>query len=120
AGSFFIPYNLATATLGEENLLEVRDAVTHLQLRPGQDYYPLSFSASARVRGGVKFAGFGIAVPALSYDDYREFEQRPGHLALVLEHEPGERDPNSPFDGVVSAEISSPLRKALLAQERGA
>ena len=39
---------------------------------------------------------------------------------LALDHEPGERDPNSPFDGVVTSEPSTPWRKALAAQEKGA
>ena len=39
---------------------------------------------------------------------------------LVLDHEPGERDPNSPFDGVVTSEPSTAWRKALAAQDRGA
>ena len=38
----------------------------------------------------------------------------------MTRHEPGERDPDSPFDGVVRAEAANSLRKALSAQERGA
>jgi Zn-dependent M28 family amino/carboxypeptidase len=41
-------------------------------------------------------------------------------IVLVLDHEPGEKDPNSPFDGLVTSEAANPLRKALAAQERGA
>jgi len=37
-----------------------------------------------------------------------------------VDHEPGERDPNSPFEGVVTSEPSTPWRKALAAQEAGA
>jgi Peptidase family M28 len=43
-----------------------------------------------------------------------------GKIVLALDHEPGERDPNSPFDGVVTSEWSTPWRKALAAQEKGA
>jgi Zn-dependent M28 family amino/carboxypeptidase len=43
-----------------------------------------------------------------------------GKIVLVLDHEPGERDPNSPFDGVVTSEPSTPWRKAFAAQEKGA
>ena len=39
---------------------------------------------------------------------------------LVLDHEPGERDPKSPFEGVVTAEPAAAWRKALAAQEKGA
>jgi len=43
-----------------------------------------------------------------------------GKIVLALDHEPGERDPNSPFDGVVTSEPSSGWRKALAAQDKGA
>src|SRR5207249_444712 len=64
------------------------------------------------------FVGFGISAPPLSYDDYNGDVK--GKIVLVLDHEPGERDPNSPFDGVVTSEWSTTWRKALAAQEKGA
>lgn len=119
-GTFYHPYNLMTATLGEGNHLAVapREGV-ELRLSPGQDYYPHRFSASGRAGGSVVFAGFGISAPNLNYDDYRG-TQVAGNVVLVLDHEPGERDPESPFDGVVTAQASSPLEKTLAAQARGA
>ena len=54
-----------------------------------------------------------------SYDDYRGDSVK-GKIALILDHEPGERDPASPFDGVVTAEAAVPFRKVLAAQEQGA
>src|SRR5262249_2196143 len=41
-------------------------------------------------------------------------------IVLVLDHEPGEKDPQSPFDGVVMSESATQLRKVLTAQEKGA
>jgi Zn-dependent M28 family amino/carboxypeptidase len=64
------------------------------------------------------FAGFGISAPQFGYDDYRGDVK--GKIVLALDHEPGERDPNSPFDGVVTSEPSTPWRKALAAQDAGA
>ena len=118
--SYYQPYNLMSATLGEENLLEIGlsdDA--SLRLRPRQDYYPHRFSSSGRVRGSVVFAGFGIAAPKLGYDDYRG-EAVQGNIVLVLDNEPGRNDPESFFDGVVSSHYSRPLQKALTAQAKGA
>lgn len=125
-GSFFHPYNLMVGSLGEENELEVTlpSAITlapgnTLRFKPGQDYYPLNFSASGRASGNLSFAGFGIIAPELGHNDYPgEFLR--GSIVLVLDDEPGERDPNSPFDGVVRSEYSSALRKTLFAQEKGA
>jgi hypothetical protein len=119
-GSFFQSFNLVVAALGTDNSLEVVGAdQVSTRLQPGQDYYPQRFSASARVKGPLVFGGFGITAPALSYDDYRG-ESVKGKIVLILDHEPGERDVASPFDGVVSAEAAVPFRKVLAAQERGA
>jgi peptidase M28-like protein/PA domain-containing protein len=118
-GSYFQNYNLMTATLGDGNSLEViaGDSAAR-QLRSGQEFFPQRFSASGRVSAPVVFAGFGISAPQLQYDDYNGDVK--GKIVLVLDHEPGERDPNSPFDGVVTSEPATVWRKALAAQERGA
>ena len=118
-GSFVQTTHLMVATLGEGSRLDVAVADgAALSLRPGQDFYPQRFSASGTVRAPVVYAGFGIHAPALGYDDYGDRVQ--GRIALILEHEPGERDPQSPFDGVVTAEAAVPIKKVLAAQEEGA
>jgi hypothetical protein len=66
----------------------------------------------------VVFVGFGISAPHLQYDDFKGDVK--GRIVLALDHEPGERDPNSPFDGVVTSEPSTAWRKALAAQDKGA
>jgi Zn-dependent M28 family amino/carboxypeptidase len=119
--SFFQPYNLMTATLSAApavNALEVASGGGTRELRAGQELYPLRFSASGVASADVVFAGFGISAPQLGYDDYRGDIK--GRIVLALDHEPGERDPNSPFDGVVTSEPSTPWRKALAAQDKGA
>lgn len=120
-GSFYQPYNLVTATLGEENRLVVRPAGESAEIRfeSGQDLYPLRFSASGRVKGALAYAGFGISAPHLGYDDYRG-PALSGKMVLALDHEPGERDEKSPFDGLVTSEAANALRKTLAAQEHGA
>ncbi len=119
--SYFQPYNLMTATIGPPtvNALEVVDGsgLTR-QLAVGQEFYPHRFSATGSVTGPIAFAGFGISAPPLGYDDYGGDVK--GKVVLMLDHEPGERDPNSPFDGVVTSEWSTAWRKALTAQEKGA
>ncbi len=118
-GSYFQDYLLMTATLGDGNLLEVQGADGAVRrLVHGQDFYPQRFSASGTASGAVVFAGFGITAPKQGHDDYGGDVR--GKVVLVLDHEPGERDPKSPFDGVVTSEPSTPWRKALAAQSRGA
>ena len=120
-GSFFQNYNLMTATLGgrDANGLDVLAGESFARhLAVGQEFYPQRFSASGRASGPVVFVGFGISAPHLQYDDYNGDVR--GKVVLVLDHEPGERDAASPFDGVVTSESSTVWRKALAAQEKGA
>jgi Zn-dependent M28 family amino/carboxypeptidase len=120
-GSFYQTFNMVTATLGAENEFVIASPGQNRQMRlePGQDYHPLRFSASGSAHGSLAFAGFGIVSGARSHDDYRG-ESLDGKIVMVLDHEPGERDPESPFDGLVTSEASRDIRKALYAQERGA
>jgi hypothetical protein len=119
--SYFQPYMLMKATLGEGNTLAVASpGAATLKFRPGSGYYPHRFSANATARGALVFAGFGIVSPERQYDDYGNGAAVRGRFVLAINHEPGERDPESPFDGVVSAQQASPLEKAVAAQEKGA
>ena len=120
-GSFYHAYNLMTASLGDGHRFVISTATgdSERTLRLHQDYYPLSLSASGRSRGSVVFAGFGIVAPDRGHDDYRTGAVD-GKIVLMLDHEPGEHDPDSLFDGVVTSEASRTLRKVLDAQARGA
>jgi hypothetical protein len=109
-GTYYQKYTLATATLGDRNKSDIGEF--------GTDWYPTAFSASGTAQGDVVFAGFGITSPERDYDDYRG--DLDGRIVLALEHEPGERDEGSPFDGVVTAHAAGQLQKTLAAQARGA
>ncbi len=117
--SYFQPFNLMTATLGEGNALDLAagDGAS-LHFRDGQEFYPHRYSASGHVIGPVVYVGYGITAPHLSYSDYNGDVK--GKIVLALDHEPGERDPDSAFDGVVTSESSTAWRKVLAAQEHGA
>lgn len=120
AGSFYQPFSLIRAELGSDNELELvkeDGAVVRAQL--GQSFFPLSFSANGNVEGELLFAGFGIRAPKLGHDDLGRTPLT-GKIVLVVDHEPGERDPESTFDGLVTSEYSRNLRKALYAQRAGA
>lgn len=118
-GTFVQPTQLMVATLGEGNALHLHRSETDGQtFRPMYDFYPQRFSANASTTARVAYAGFGITARALTYDDYGDRVR--GRIALILDHEPGERDPKSPFDGLVSSEPAVAIRKALAAQAAGA
>jgi hypothetical protein len=120
-GSHFFRYHLLLAERVEPGSLEVQGVNVSFTQRfeSGSDWYPLRASASGRAGGGFTFAGFGIVAPKFGRDDYRDLNVS-GRIVVVLDHEPGERDPASPFDGLVLSEHADLARKARLAQERGA
>jgi hypothetical protein len=124
-GGYFHNYNLMRAALGDGNSLRFTTSATTTgeatgtrEFKSGQEFYPHRFSASGTATGSVMFAGFGIVAPRWNHDDYGDAVR--GRIVMVIDHEPGERDPNSPFEGVVTAEPAAPWRKALAAQEKGA
>jgi hypothetical protein len=117
---YFQNYNLMTVTLGQGNALEIVEGGTASPVTHGQGFSTQRFSASGEARGPVVFAGYGISAPDLDHDDYRAADLIKGSIVLVVDHEPGERDPNSPFDGVVTSDAGGALRKAQAAQARGA
>jgi hypothetical protein len=118
--SFFQPYVLSKASLAEPNAVEIETASgPSLAYRLKQDFFPQSFSASGSAEGEVVFAGYGIRAPKLGHDDL-EGDALRGKIALVFDHEPGEKNPESAFDGVVTSEYARELRKALYAQRAGA
>ncbi len=118
--SFFQTFVLSKATLGEISSLDLRTASgATLTYRLKQDFVPQTFSASGSAEAEVVFGGYGIRAAKLGHDDFKGDAFR-GRIALVLDHEPGEKEPESAFDGVVTSEYSRDLRKALYAQNAGA
>jgi hypothetical protein len=118
--TYFQDFNLMGGSLGQENCLALTQGENaSIRLRPRQDYYPHRFSASGRVRGDMVFAGFGISAPMLAHEDYGGDGVK-GKIVLVLDGEPGAKDPESPFDGLVSSHYSGALQKTLTAQDKGA
>ena len=117
-GSYFQSYSLMTFKLGTENRLAVRSEGLSLQKQLMADFVPLNFSATGAAQGELVFVGFGIDLPGFSQSDYQGDVR--GKIVLAMQHEPGENDPESRFDGLVSSEASRDIRKALWAQQNGA
>lgn len=89
------------------------------QVDLGRDWRPFPFSDPGEISGEVVFAGYGITAPEHGYDDYAGLDVE-GRIVLLLRYEPGENDPESPFDGVDSSEHATFLSKARNAIEHGA
>lgn len=117
-GSYNVPFQLIRTSLGAENELALDWSGTVSRHAVGGDWHPRAFSGTGRAHGPLTFAGFGVVAPKFKRDELGADVR--GKVVLMLDHEPGENDPDSPFDGVVSSEHASQLRRATDAQDRGA
>jgi Zn-dependent M28 family amino/carboxypeptidase len=122
-GGFEHRYSLMTATLGDGNRMRIGAADVPSNRTPaaGVDFYPHRFSANGTAEGPLAFVGFGIASPERGHTDFgNDPSAVHGRVLLMLDREPGVNDPNSVFDGVVTAEVAQPIKKVLAAQDKGA
>jgi hypothetical protein len=87
--------------------------------RLGTAFRPFSFSDEGSVEAPLVFAGYGITADEYEYDDYAGIDVE-GKIVLILRHEPGEDDPDSPFDGTDTTSYSQFTSKAANAGEHGA
>ena len=118
-GTYFLPYNLSLGSLGTgRNEISVARGEQAVRYDLTSGFYPHRYSASGSATGDLVFAHFGIIAQPLGYDDLAGDVR--GKVVLMLDHEPGETDTTSVFDGVVTSEYASPIKKALAAQARGA
>jgi len=118
-GTYFLPYGLSIGSLGSgTNELGITRGGQTTRYGMTTGFYPLRFSAAATATGDLAFAHFGIVAEPLGYNDLGGDVH--GKVLLVLDHEPGENDSTSAFDGIVTSEYSNALKKALAAQARGA
>ncbi len=116
---YFQEFDIVRASLAEPNRLNLKAGGRDIDTKLEEDFFPSPYTANAAGRGTVVFAGYGITAPDLGYDDYQGLDVK-GKVVLVLDHEPGENDPASVFDGVVDTDYGRDLNKILNAQERGA
>ena len=121
--SFLSSFDLIVPTLGPDNDNYISVIIDGTPLAPpqlGSDFYPERFSGSSVISAQeLLFIGFGIFAPDLDHDDYDNVDVT-GKIVVILNHEPGEFDSESPFDGAVPSEHSRPIRKAMEAKRRGA
>jgi Zn-dependent M28 family amino/carboxypeptidase len=119
SGTYFQTYGLSLGALGTgTNEVAITRGGQTARYGLTSGFYPNRSSASATASGDLVFAHFGIMAEPLGYNDVSGDVR--GKVLLVLDHEPGENDSTSKFDGVVTSEYSNPLKKALAAQARGA
>ena len=117
---YFQAFDLMTVTLGSPNAMAVVEGGVKTPLTHGEHFFTQRFSPTTAASGRLVYAGYGISAPDLGHDDYRAREAIRGAVVLIVDHEPGERDASSRFDGVVTSDAGGALRKAQAAQAAGA
>ncbi len=120
--NYLMPFELIVPAMDRDdthalNIRVTGEAATQMTL--GRDYYPERMSGSTRARGTLVYVGFGVSAPGLDHNDYASIDVT-GRIVVLLNHEPGEFDAGSPFDGRVASEHGRTVRKVLEAQRRGA
>lgn len=118
-GTWFQTFEMTTGvSLGEKNVVEMGSkALAPVKIDEG--WRPLELSESGTIAAEIVFAGYGITAPELSWDDYAGIDVK-GKIVLVLRHEPGEKDPHSPFNGANLTRYSEIRVKAINARVHGA
>lgn len=118
-GSFLYPVPLIVKSLGTDNILEIdRESIVQ-ELKIKSQFIPFENSANNSATGTLLFAGYGITAPEYKYDDYEGVDAA-GKVVLVMQHEPGEEDSASVFDGTHPTRYSSIKYKMENANQHGA
>jgi peptidase M28-like protein len=126
AGEWFQPFELiAGLNVGRGNALSFEFQGKKINLVLGTSYYPLAAPGSENSPSvsldnvPLVFAGFGISLPDIGYDDYARMDVT-GKAVLIFSHEPQERDPNSRLNGTRPMPQTTLQAKASLARSKGA
>jgi hypothetical protein len=127
-GTWFQPFDLvAGLDIGEGNELSISHGGKTQRFTLGTSYYPLATPASASSAAPsvsleavpLVFAGYGLVVPSIGYDDYRRVDVA-GKAVVIFSHEPQERLSGSAMNGSRPVMESSLTAKEDAARMRGA
>jgi len=126
ANGWFQPFELvAGLNVGKGNSLTFEYQGKKVSFVLGTSYYPLAAPGSENApsvqlqRLPLVFAGYGIAIPDIGYDDYSRVDVN-GKAVLIFSHEPQEHDTNSRLNGVRPMPQTTLEAKAALARSKGA
>lgn len=113
--SYIQPFKfIEKVELTKDNSLTLTSAGKSKSLILKTDFITAPFSGTAKVKGELVFAGFGISAPKLNYDDYAGLDVK-GKIVVVLNHHPEYGKNGSQFEMFASFR-----QKATVAKEKGA
>ncbi|MFC2135515.1 M28 family peptidase [Bacteroidota bacterium] len=114
-GSFFqlFPF-IEGVEITEANRLSVTVNGESTELKLYEDFTTASFSGNKEISAGLVFAGYGLTVPPMQYDDYADINVT-GKIVVVMNYHPEYNSTESMFD-----KFSSLRQKAANARDKGA
>jgi hypothetical protein len=126
-GQWLQPFEVRVGlAVGTRNSLVISSGSQTVPLTLGTSYFPMAANVAddpnappAELELPVVFAGYGVSVPRLSYDDYADVDVR-DKAVLIFSHEPQEQDRNSRLNGAEALPETSLAAKARAARSRGA
>jgi hypothetical protein len=126
-GSWFQSFELQAGLIVGENRLTIEREGKRVAFAIGTSYLPLAAplndtpdTASAVLdKLPLVFAGYGLAVPSVGYDDYANVDVA-NKAVVIFSHEPQEHDANSRLNGNRPVQQTSLQAKASLARNHGA
>ncbi len=105
---------IETIKMSEDNSLSFTQNGNTVKPILNEGYITAPFSGSARVKGSLVFAGYGISASNLNYDDYKNIDVK-GKIVIVMRNSPEYNVPHSKFD-----QYSALRYKASNARDKGA
>jgi len=101
-GTYFQYFDFVSdVKMGDSNFVNFETDKVKINLNFKTDFVPLSFSESAKVKGDVVFAGYGITAPEQNYDDYSGIDVK-DKIVIVLKGTPDGYKAHSPFEKYLS------------------
>lgn len=83
-GSYFHNYTLLRTNLDEKLVLRFKTSKSELTFIPKDDYIPLENTGAGDIKNaGIAFAGFGMDLPELHYNDYAGIDVR-GKIVVIF------------------------------------
>ncbi|MGD0711031.1 MAG: M28 family peptidase, partial [Bacteroidales bacterium] len=94
--SFIQPFPFKdTPEYGDSNYLKINHNNKNLKL--GEDFYPLSYSANGTINGEVVKVDYGMVIPEKNYNDYKNKTNLKGKIFVIETSVPNEYRSDSSF-----------------------
>ncbi len=88
-GTYFHSLNLCRCGLGKQQHFELSTPSGKVVIPLKTGYIPFQTIGDTTIEGSLVFAGYGLSLPNLGYDDYSNVDVK-GKIVVVLSHFPGE------------------------------